>query len=177
LIGGIQQKRSPATRLGPARHLRNSRVEGGKRTMDTTNSFVEDSVSRMIEPDILTPEQHRDRVRMESVDQPEIRLMLAVMEDAVATFQRFLTEPRKRNRRQFDEVRDWIRSSDTSWPYSFENICTALQFEPEIVRRGLDAWETAPESVSGMYRFPFRRVNGKRHSISLRDREAEKQSA
>lgn len=145
--------------------------------MDTTNSFVEDSVSRLFEPDILTPEQHRDRVRTESVDQPEVRLMLAVMEDAVATYQRFLTEPKKRNRRQFDEVRDWIHSEDTNWPYSFENICTALHFEPELVRQGLHEWETSPGSRGGMYRFPFRRVNGKRHSISLRDRSAEKHSA
>jgi hypothetical protein len=146
--------------------------------MDISNSFADSSVSRLFEPDILTPEQHRDRVRAANIDRPEVRLMLAVMEDAVATYQRFLTEPKRRNRRQYDEVRDWIRSKDTAWPYSFDNICSALQFEPENVRRGLQSWETAPERrKAGLYRFPFRRVNGKRHSISLRDRHDDCQTA
>lgn len=146
--------------------------------MDTSSSFVDDAISRLFEPDILTPGQHGDRIQAASIDRPEIRLMLAVMEDAVATYQRFLTQPKRSNQRQFDEVRSWIRSEDTTWPYSFDNICSALQFEPEIVRRGLQTWEEKPEQHKpGMYRFPFRRVNGKRHSISLRERHPERQSA
>ena len=40
---------------------------------------------RTFEPDLTTPEQYQDRVRPRLVDQPEVRLMLAFMEDAVAT--------------------------------------------------------------------------------------------
>ena len=44
---------------------------------------------------------------------------------------------------------------------------------PELVRQKMLSWETHPEQLkTGLYRFPFRRVNGKRHSISLRDRES-----
>ena len=146
--------------------------------MDTSSSFVDDAISRLFEPDILTPGQHGDRIQAASIDRPEIRLMLAVMEDAVATYQRFLTQPKRSNQRQFDEVRSWIRSEDTTWPYSFDNICSALEFEPGIVRSKLQTWEEKPEQRKpGMYRFPFRRVNGKRHSISLRERHPERQSA
>ena len=137
-----------------------------------------DDFSRLFEPDLITPEQHRDRVRTEYTDQPEVRLMLAVMEDAVATYQRYAADADGRSQRLFEEAEDWINSTDTSWPYSFENVCTALRFEPESLRRGLRAWRD--ERVSGRgntYRFPFRRVNGKRHSITLRDRSARRRSA
>jgi hypothetical protein len=134
-----------------------------------------DDFSRLFEPDLITPEQHRDRVRSECTDQPEVRLMLAVMEDAVATYQRYAAEVNGRNQRLFEEAEDWINSTDTSWPYSFENICVALRVEPETLRRGLQSWREKRLGEmnggrKGLYRFPFRRVNGKRHSITLRDR-------
>ena len=139
--------------------------------MEGAFALQEDGVARLFEPDLITPDQHRDRVRAESTDQPEIRLMLAVMEDAVATYQRYATDPGRRNRRLFEEAESWIHSTDTSWPYSFENICAALRFEPETLRRGLESWRNERgDGRNGLYRFPFRRVNGKRHSISLRDR-------
>jgi hypothetical protein len=139
--------------------------------MNSAYSAPEDSVVRLFEPDLITPEQHRDRIEAESTDRPEIRLMLAVMEEAVATYQRFAVDPMRRNQRLFEEAEGWIDSTDTSWPYSFENICAALKFEPDSLRRGLRAWRTERmNGRSGLYRFPFRRVNGKRHSITLRDR-------
>ncbi len=143
--------------------------------MEGAQVIQEDAVTRLFEPDLITPDQHRDRVQMERTDQPEIRLMLAVMEDAVATYQRYASEPGRRNRRLFEEAESWIKSTDTSWPYSFENICAALRFEPETLRKGLEEWRTQREQGGrAMYRFPFRRVNGKRHSISLRDRSMRK---
>jgi hypothetical protein len=139
--------------------------------MDVPYSFPEDNVVRMFEPDLITPEQHRDRVSSELVDQPEVRLMLAVMEDAVATYQRYAMDPGRRARRLFEEAQAWIASDDTSWPYSFENICHALRFNPDSIRRGLEEWRAERQNDKGhVYRFPFRRVNGRRHSISLRDR-------
>ena len=145
--------------------------------MDPTTAAAEDNVVRLFEPDLITPEQHQDRVRAEKTDRPEIRLMLAVMEDAVATYQRYAIEPTRRNQKLFEDAADWIASTDPSWPYSFENVCTALRFEPESLRRGLRAWRE--ERVSGkahVYRFPFRRVNGKRHSITVRDRGIRKRA-
>lgn len=145
--------------------------------MDPASSAAEETVVRLFEPDLITPDQYRDRVRAEHTDQPEIRLMLAVIEDAVATYQRYAIEPTRRNQRLFEDAEQWINSTDTSWPYSFENVCSALRFEPEILRRGLRTWRE--ERVSGrssVYRFPFRRVNGKRHSITVRDRSTRKRA-
>lgn len=145
--------------------------------MDLANATPDESIVRLFEPDLITPDQHRDRVRAERTDQPEIRLMLAVMEDAVATYQRYAIEPTRRNQKLFEDAEEWINSTDTSWPYSFENVCSALRFEPETVRRGLKAWrEERGRNKADVYRFPFRRVNGKRHSITVRDRSARKRA-
>ena len=143
--------------------------------MDGTYNLPEDRVHRLFEPDLITPEQHRDRVQQERSDQPEIRLMLAILEDAVATYQRFAANESRQNQKLFRDAESWIQSSDTSWPYSFDNICEALKLEPEVMRRGLLRWKPAgPHVVGDHYRFPFRRVNGKRHSISIRDRSLQK---
>jgi len=139
------------------------------------NSIVtEENVVRLFAPDLITPEQHRDRIRFEPCDRPEIRLMIAVMEDAVATLQRYSHDPSARHQKDFEETLDWIDSRDTSWPYSFENVCSALSFEPEKVRRGMRAsvvrCDYSGAGKADVYRFPFRRVNGKRHAITIRDR-------
>jgi len=77
------------------------------------------------------------------VDRPEItssprnRLMLAVLEEALVTFQRGLTSARAEQRRLFHEVERWVASDDTDWPFSFENICGSLRIDADYIRKGL----------------------------------------
>ncbi len=75
--------------------------------------------------------------RPEITASPRNRLMLAVLEEALVTFQRGLNAHRAEQRRSFHEVDRWVASRDTDWPFSFENICTTLQIDPDYVRRGL----------------------------------------
>jgi hypothetical protein len=128
--------------------------------------------SHVLEPDTLLPSQYFDRVVPEPSMQPEKRLMLAVLEDAVATYQRNASATSRRGRRLFKEAEDWVETSGSSWPFAFENVCVALRLEPEFVRAGLRRWrerEAARGPVGNkVIRFPFRRVNGRRHSISGR---------
>jgi hypothetical protein len=37
------------------------------------------------------------------------------------------------------DVEEWIEDRDTSWLFSFENICHVLDLEPDYLRRGLRA--------------------------------------
>ena len=141
---------------------------------------AEGNVVRLFEPDLVTPGQHRDRTCPEPSDRPEIRLMIAVMEDAVATLQRYAHDPSSRHQKDFEETLDWIDSRDTSWPYSFENVCSALSFEPERLRRGMRAAACRDRTGDGkadVFRFRFRRVNGKRHAITIRDRSKARKRA
>lgn len=127
-----------------------------------------------LEPETILPSQfyaHRD---IDASLQPEKRLMLAVLEDAVGTFQKFALAHDRRAQRIFTETEEWFASSDRDWPYSFGNIAEALNLEPEVLREGLWRWRDRQRALSltgeasNVVRFPFRRVNGTRHSITGR---------
>ena len=69
------------------------------------------------------------------------------------------------------DVDQWLESNDMTWPFSFASICQALDMEPEYLRRGLKQWadRASSDGMRGqVYRFPFRRVNGRRHSINAK---------
>ncbi len=69
--------------------------------------------------------------------EPSNRLMLAILEEALVTFQRGLNSPVAEQRRRFHEVDTWVASEDTDWPFSFENICGTLSIDPDYIRTGL----------------------------------------
>ncbi|HXC49835.1 MAG TPA: hypothetical protein VN634_03025 [Candidatus Limnocylindrales bacterium] len=68
---------------------------------------------------------------------PEFKLMLAVMEDALVTFQYGLRSANPLRRRRGFEVESWVASTDSDSPFSFENICTTLCLDPQYIREGL----------------------------------------
>ena len=84
-----------------------------------------------LDADIIVPSQYFDRIRSEESAQPEKRLMLAVMENAIATFQHSISGATRRQRRLLKETEEWMYSGDTSWPFSFENICALLGIEAD----------------------------------------------
>jgi hypothetical protein len=120
-------------------------------------------------PDIITPEQYADRIKPASADRPELRLMVAVMENGIATYLRYALEARipakRRARRLFGEAKAWVESDDTSWPYSFANLCTALGFDVTGLRRGLDGLQGGAPTERTTSRLSIRRINGSRHVI------------
>lgn len=133
-------------------------------------SAVEERTSSPLEPDTMVPSQYFDGVGSDAAFQPEKRLMLAVLEEAVATFQRHVTSDSDHSQLLVEEVESWASGADADWPFSFENICNALDIEPEFLRTGMVRWKEsqakASENGTAVYRFPFRRVNGRRHSIT-----------
>ena len=134
-------------------------------------AVIEDRTASLLEPDTVVPSQYYDRVGSDLAFQPEKRLMLAVLEEAISTFQRHVSSRTARSERLVAEVEEWTAGTDGEWPFSFENICAALGLEPEYIRTGMSRWkETERQRLrrghSAVYRFPFRRVNGRRHSIT-----------
>lgn len=131
---------------------------------------VEDRTPSLLQPDTLVPSQYFDSVGSDAAFQPEKRLMLAVLEEAIATFQRHVTSKTDHGQQLVDDVESWADGADADWPFSFENICAALDIEPDFLRSGLMRWKErhadATENGTAIYRFPFRRVNGRRHSIT-----------
>lgn len=135
---------------------------------------TEERSTAELDLDILVPSQFFDRRQADGSAQPEKRLMLAVMEDAIATFQRSVPEANRQQRRLLRETEEWIQSSDASWPFSFENICAALNIEADYLRSGLFNWKTVhlaqyseEQRHKIIFHSPFRRVSGRRHTLSV----------
>ena len=65
---------------------------------------------------------------------PEQRLMAAVLEYAIRELERpseIWIGPAGRRRA---EVQAWVESDDVAWPFSFLNVCDALDLNPAGVR-------------------------------------------
>ena len=104
-----------------------------------------------------------------TLDLPEKRLMLAVLEDAVLTLRRHVGGRGARAQRMVREVEQWMDGRNHDSLFSFENICAALNFNATGVRRELRALVAAGATTPS---FPpvsmgiARRVAGERHRIS-----------
>ena len=65
------------------------------------------------------------------------RLLLAVLQDAIADWFRYRHDGTRRGERRHRETREWFSSRDKSWLYAFETICEYLNVDAEYIRRGL----------------------------------------
>jgi hypothetical protein len=138
----------------------------------TATKLQEPTAGPGLEPETILPSQFFDRFQIDASLQPEKRLMLAVLEDAVGTFQKYVGVSTRRGQRLLGEVEEWFAEPASEWPFGFETICQALNLEPAYLRTGLERWRDAQRaelvSSAKVVRFPFRRVNGRRHSITGR---------
>jgi hypothetical protein len=94
--------------------------------------------NKLFEPDALITAQFYNTTRRTYHAEPELTLMAAILEDAVATL---TTDPRRctnQRRRDFADALEWISQSEESgWLFSFASICQALGIDPVHLRRGL----------------------------------------
>jgi len=75
-------------------------------------------------------------------DTPERRLLAAVLEDAVRTYQQLSTARDFRGRRLFREVEEWFASERADDPFAFVRICEVLGLDRIWFRGGLACWRT-----------------------------------
>lgn len=86
-------------------------------------------------------------------NQPEKRLMLAILLDAVECFQKYAPLHRRKPDRLFTATAEWIFEDDYKWPFSFLNICDAVGINPQYLRNGLQQWnETRSGTAGGLKR-------------------------
>jgi hypothetical protein len=86
-----------------------------------------------------------DRIVFDDVWKPrarsgEERLMLAVLENAVESFFKCLRSKDEKGKEIFQEAERWILKKNTTWIFSFDNVCDYLGISPsylkaELVRR------------------------------------------
>jgi hypothetical protein len=121
-----------------------------------------------LEPESILPCQLGDRLFGTARLQPEKRLQLAVLQDAILTFHRLAAVERLRARRFFAEVDAWFASDEANGPFTFVTICDTLNLDPDYIRQGLRRWR-ARTSGAAKRRLSFRRdAIGTRHRVVSR---------
>ena len=102
---------------------------------------LEERVASLFQPDTVLPAQYLETVRRKTHLEPEKKLMLSVLEDAVACFQKYATARDARSKSLLSEAEEWIQEEGGEWLFSFDNICESLGLNPKYIREGLRQWK------------------------------------
>jgi|SRR5919109_4402679 hypothetical protein len=86
--------------------------------------------------------------------EPEMLLMLAVLEDAIRCYVKYLGATTRSGKRHFAETREWFFSQDDDWLFSFENVCGLFALDPGYIRRGLLEYKQADSRVFALPKRP-----------------------
>lgn len=87
------------------------------------------------DPEGLVPAQWEERLRPQAA--PELRLMAAVMIDAIRDYRNGARARSGRSRQLARLAARWIASRERAWPYSFESICAVFDVDAEGLRHKL----------------------------------------
>ena len=114
-----------------------------------TGAGEEEKVTFLFQPDTVLPAQYFETLGRKAQLEPEKRLMLAILQDAVDCFQKHIFAPNGRGRAIFDQTEQWITEENNDWLFSFESICECLGFDPEYIRKGLLLWKNSHLTQQG----------------------------
>ena len=68
---------------------------------------------------------------------PEKGLAIGVLKQAAYDLRRYRTATKAADRELYLDAHSWVTAYDSSWPYSFMNVCKLLDLCPEVVRAEL----------------------------------------
>lgn len=117
---------------------------------------AEEQLGSLFQPDPLVSAQYFETFRSKANLEPEKRLILAILEDAVGCFQRYVVSRDAKGKSLFYDAEQWITEENRHWIFSFENICDFLELDPDYLRRGLRAWKESHSRRAGRRCFPDR---------------------
>lgn len=99
---------------------------------------------KLFEPDTVLPAQFYSMFKSSQYREPERRLMVAILEDAVSCLSADLRQCNPKQKKQYEEAKHWVTTDEESeWIFSFKNICEVLGMDPSYLRRGLIRPKTA----------------------------------
>ena len=102
---------------------------------------MEERVSSLFQPDTLLPDQYLDTYRRKLHLEPEKKLLMAVLEDAIACFQKYIFARQGKGKALFQDAEDWIMDESADGLFSFAHVCETLGFDPAYLRQGLLRWQ------------------------------------
>jgi len=78
---------------------------------------------------------------------PEMRLVVAILEDAVRAVVRNRDPRYRRDELEFLQARAWLLDDSRDWPFAFANLCDWLGLDMSAVRQSLPLGYAVPDSL------------------------------
>jgi hypothetical protein len=134
-----------------------------------TGLAVHQDLALLFEPDVLAPSQFNAVLKSSHMPDPERRLMVAVLEDAVSCLSKNPRRGPRQQRRAFEEAHSWVNAEDAeSWIFSFANVCEALGLDPGYLRRGLNRWTALNQNGAAKPRLKKYRSGTRQRKLRFR---------
>ena len=117
------------------------------------------------QPDVIAIHEYLHVYRSSNAYTPEIRLIAAMLKDAIDCYLKHESDKTRRGKRIFSEAAHWIFNQQEDGLFSFENVCEILKIDPDYIRRVLrkSVPELLPMTKPARWRLPQELT-----SISLR---------
>lgn len=146
-----------------------------------TGLTMEERVTSLFQPDTLLPDQYFDTFRRKLYLEPEKKLMLAILEDAVACYQKYAVARDSKGTALFNETEAWVQQKNAGEIFSFDSVCEMLGFDPDYLRQGLAASKErlrTEHSHAKVYQLaPQRRKSRRNGPVSTRSRQSMRRAA
>lgn len=92
------------------------------------------------EPDLLLPVQFFATLKRQFLPYGEHRLLLAILQDAVECFQKYIHATHPKGKGLYCDAEWWISGGSSEFVFSFEHVCSVLGMEHIYFRQGLLRW-------------------------------------
>jgi hypothetical protein len=89
-----------------------SKVQSLKSPPEPSDFKTQEKITSLFEPDTLVSAQCFQNFREKSRLEPEKRLIMAMLQDAVTYFQIYLTARTNRGKKLFNEAEEWIMTTN-----------------------------------------------------------------
>jgi hypothetical protein len=99
------------------------------------------NIASLFEPDMVASAQYFDNFQRKTPTEPENRLLMAILEDAIYCFQDNVLAETGKSKKLFDDAEEWVLKDRSDWVFSFHNVCELLGIDPEYLRTGLMRWK------------------------------------
>jgi hypothetical protein len=123
-----------AASIQPQHEISNSAA--GSRELDVVEKLLS-----LFEPDRLAHAQFFSNFRRKTLIEPERKLTLAILEDAINCFQGNVSVESGKRKKLFEDAQEWFLAEGTDWVFSFQNVCELLAIDPDYLRAGLMRWK------------------------------------
>ena len=98
-------------------------------------SSSNDPFSGLFQPDVMLPSQFNGDSE-DGIGGGERRLMAALLSDGVEAYIGKVLSQREADPRNSD-IKEWVETKDSTYVFSFDNVCSCLGIDPDYLRLGL----------------------------------------